>query len=783
MCPACREGPAPRDGDVPVHGHRGLDAAAARARAGRVRRRARGAPARCSAPPSPRTGVEIDTQGDAFFVAFPTADGAASAAPAGTDELSGGPIRVRIGLHTGAPTVAHEGYVGVGVHRGRAIAALAHGGQVVVSPTTAALLDSRPLADLGLHRLKDFDGATRLFQLGGGEFPDVRTPGSVSLPDPATAFIGREQELLDAIGLVFERDPRVLTVVGPGRHRQDALRDRARPAARRGGRRRNRVHPARPASRSRPRRPGPGGGTRRRDGRRRVDRRQASGKRTHVVLDNVEQLLPAAAAPLAALAEAAPSLRLLVTSREALRIGAETELDLPPLPADDAAELFVTRARAMRGDVTRSATVDELCERLDRLPLALELAAARVKLLSPEALLQRLGERLDLPAPRDADPRHATLNATIAWSYELLTDAERVLFARIAVFRGGCTLEAAERVCGADLDTLASLLDKSLLRRLATDGLDRFWMLETIREFALARLAESGAGDTLRRAHAEWLLDLTTHVPRGAAHEILSREQLDLLTPELDNVRAALEWALAGDPALGLELAVSLEEFWVIREPFEGAGWEERLLEAASDAPPHLRASGLRALAGALDIVGEHDRAAPLYQASLELFEQLDDDAEAAYVRFRIGANHVNREEHEVGWPLIEASLRTSDASKSRHVRCRRCPFWRGRPAGRTISTAPSGCPAKRSCWLVRSAGCGGWATSSSTPPSSNAAVATPLLPPGMRARRLPSRARSATACTRSSRLQSSRALQPRSPTPSRPAGSGARSSARRRSA
>ncbi len=381
------------------------------------------------------------------------------------------------------------------------------------------------------------------------------------------------------------------------------------------------------------------------------------GKRTHVVLDNVEQLLPAAAAPLAALAEAAPSLRLLVTSREALRIGAETELDLPPLPADDAAELFVTRARAMRGDVTRSATVDELCERLDRLPLALELAAARVKLLSPEALLQRLGERLDLPAPRDADPRHATLNATIAWSYELLTDAERVLFARIAVFRGGCTLEAAERVCGADLDTLASLLDKSLLRRLATDGLDRFWMLETIREFALARLAESGAGDTLRRAHAEWLLDLTTHVPRGAAHEILSREQLDLLTPELDNVRAALEWALAGDPALGLELAVSLEEFWVIREPFEGAGWEERLLEAASDAPPHLRASGLRALAGALDIVGEHDRAAPLYQASLELFEQLDDDAEAAYVRFRIGANHVNREEHEVGWPLIEASL------------------------------------------------------------------------------------------------------------------------------
>src|SRR5262245_12602065 len=152
-------------------------------------------------------GVEVDTQGDAFFVAFPTADRAADAAEAGVAALASGPIRVRMGLHTGAPTVTGEGYVGVDVHRGARVAALAHGGQIVVSPTTAALLQDRSLRDLGPHRLKDFDGATRLQQLGSGEFPPLRTPGSVDLPAPATRFLGREQELFQAVSLVYDRDP------------------------------------------------------------------------------------------------------------------------------------------------------------------------------------------------------------------------------------------------------------------------------------------------------------------------------------------------------------------------------------------------------------------------------------------------------------------------------------------------------------------------------------------------------------------------------------------------
>jgi predicted ATPase/class 3 adenylate cyclase len=602
-------------------------------------------------------GVEVDTQGDAFFVAFPTADGAAAAALAANEALGGGPIHVRMGLHTGAPAVTDEGYVGIDVHRGARVAALAHGGQIVLSPATAALVDGSPLRDLGPHRLKDFEGAARLFQLGPGQFPVLRTPGSVDLPTPATTFIGRERELLDGISVVFDRDPRVLTIVGPGgtgktRFVIELARLLAEEAE--GGTLFVPLAPLRDPALVLPALAEALGAE---AGDVEAIAGRLRGKRTHVVLDNVEQLLPDAARYIAGLADAAPSLRLLVTSREALRIGAETQLELPPLPADDAADLFVSRARSVRPDVDRSAVVDELCERLDHLPLAVELAAARTKLLSPEALLQRLAARLDLPAPRDADPRHATLNATIAWSYDLLDKAERRLFARLAVFRGGCTLEAAEEVCSADLDTLASLLDKSLLRRRqAGDGSDRFWMLETIREFAGNRLSELGDMEAVQRAHALRLLELATRAG-STEYETMGRAQLDLIAAELDNVRAALDWCLASDPTLGLELAVALEGFWVIREPVEGAGWEARMLDSASDAPPELRAAGWRALGGAFDIVGERDRAEPCYRESLELFERIGDEEEIAFLRFRLGANAVNRGDTEAGWPLIEASL------------------------------------------------------------------------------------------------------------------------------
>jgi predicted ATPase/class 3 adenylate cyclase len=575
-------------------------------------------------------GTEVDTQGDAFFVVFPTAGGAAAAAQAARDELAGGPVHVRMGLHTGVPTPTPEGYVGLDVHRGARIAALAHGEQILVSPSTAALLDSESLRDLGQHRLKDFDGAVRLYQLGDRAFPPLRTPGSVELPDPVTRFLGRERELFDAVSLVYERDPRVLTVVGPGgtgktRFAIELARLLGDDAG--GGTVFVPLAPLRDAEFVLPMV---------------ADRLGASSpdpaavaarvgeRRTHVVCDNLEHLLPAAARPLAELVAAVPSLRLFATSREPLRIQGEAELDLPPLVRDEAVELFCERARAVRPDLTATDTVVQLCDRLDGLPLALELAAARTKLLAPEALLERLADRLDaLKGTRDAEERHLTLRATIAWSYDLLDEDERWLFAKLGVFRGGCTLETAEVVCDADLDTLASLLDKSLLRRrTGLLGEERFWMLETIREYAVERLRESGLEDDLRRRHAERMLQTA----REAGGEMEVVADVSFALAEREDLRAALDWAEQNDATLGLELAVELQGFWNAASPKEGFERIQRLLTRAGDIPTQLRARALRGQGGAADLAGHDELAEQLTKESLELYRHVGDDRGMAVV-------------------------------------------------------------------------------------------------------------------------------------------------------
>ncbi|MGL6279552.1 MAG: ATP-binding protein, partial [Gaiella sp.] len=373
----------------------------------------------------------------------------------------------------------------------------------------------------------------------------------------------------------------------------------------------------------------------------------------------LEQLLPDVARPLAELLAAAPALRLLVTSREPVRIAGESQLDLPPLGEEDAVILFLERAQAIRPDVVDTPAVHELARRLDGLPLALELAAARVKLLGPEQVLERIGQRLDLlKGGRDADERHATLRATIAWSHDLLDDRERELFARLAIFRGGCPLDDAEAVCDADLDTLASLLDKSLVRRrVDPDGVERFWMLETIREFARERLDESGEEDALRRRQADRLIDLADRAGTRAVIDAPRAWSFDLVAPQIDNVRAVLDWALDHDPHRGLRLATWLEAFWVVRDPFEGATWLERLIARTPTADRELRAAACRSLAGTLDIVGEPERAAPWYQESLTLFTACGAEIDAAHLRFRIGANAFNRGDSDTAWPAIERSL------------------------------------------------------------------------------------------------------------------------------
>jgi len=601
-------------------------------------------------------GVEVDTQGDAFFVAFPTAPAATAAARAGARDLEGGRIRVRMGLHTGAPTHTAEGYVGVDVHRGARVAALAHGGQILVSPTTAALVDDDNLLDLGTHRLKDFEGVTRLFQLGLEEFPPLRTPGSVELPTPASDFLGREQELFDAVSVVYERDPRVFSVLGPGgtgktRFALELCRLLAEDAD--GGTVFCALAPLREpelvlatiAERLGATSPEVGA----------ISARVGE-KRTHVLVDNLEHLLPDAASQLAELTEAAPSLRLVVTSREALRIQGETELDLPPLSESEAVALFIARARAVRPDLEEDDAVGALCARLDRLPLALELAASRTKLLAPKALLARLGESLDLlKGTRDANARHSTLRATIAWSHDLLDVNEQRLFRRLAAFRGGSTLETAEAVCEADLDTLASLLDKSLIRR-RTGRLaeERYWMLETIREFAKERLEESPEAEEIRRLHADRMLEIahSAHLTEDDDE----RFRLPLVLAEEQDMRAAVDWASDNDLELALQLIVALENFWNVHAPREIVHRLDDLLPRAGGAPPKLRAAALRVRGGALHVDGDFESCDVAYEESLALYRELGNERGIAGMLQRLANSAFHRGEFEKSRALLAES-------------------------------------------------------------------------------------------------------------------------------
>ena len=554
------------------------------------RRRLRGALAA-------QAGVEVDTQGDAFFYAFPTAPGALRAAADATEALASGPIRVRIGIHTGTPLLTEEGYVGTDVHRAARIAAAGHGGQVVVSAATAALTGTDGLRDLGEHRLKDLSAPERIYQLGDEDFPPLKTLYRTNLPIPATPFLGREQELAELRELVSRDDVRLLTLTGPGGT----------------GKTRLALQAAGEVSEDYP------------DGVFWVplaplrdpalvleQAAQALGakdgladhvadKRLLLLLDNFEHVVDAAPG-LSDLLAACPNLRLLVTSREVLRVPGEQAYPVPPLEPQDGTALFIARARAAKPDFEPDEAVPELCARLEQLPLALELAAARARILQPRQLLERLFDRLDLlKAGRGVDPRQQTLRATIEWSYELLDEDERHLFARLAVFAGGCTLEAAEAICKADLDTLQSMVDKSLVR--VRDG-DRFWMLETIREFALERLEASGAADDVRARHAGYFLALAEEAEPHLRE--YSNEWLDRLERELDNVRTALDYLEGAERYEELQrLAGSLPYLWGTRG-FLNEG--RRRTEAALTADERPTAARANALTAAADMaLGQGD--------------------------------------------------------------------------------------------------------------------------------------------------------------------------------
>ena len=495
------------------------------------------------------------------------------------------------------------------MHRAARIMSSAHGGQVVLSRETVELLPAGVFAlrDLGDHRFKDLGTPERVFQLGEGEHPRLKSLYRVTLPVPATPFLGREAELATVVELLTHPATRVLTLTGPGGTGKTRLALQA--AAEASDRFVDGITwvalaPLRDPALMLPTI------ARALDLTERADEPLAAtltrallGKKALLLLDNLEHLLPRAAQDLAALTTACPTLRLLTTSRESLRVQAETVWPVPPMSETDGEQLFLERAHAAGVDLTRDETVRVLCRRLDDLPLALELAAARTTVFTPTQLLDRIEQRLDLlKGGRDADPRQQTLRAAIEWSYQLLDPAEQSVYRALSVFAGGCTYDAAEHVTGADPDTLQSLLDKSLLRRRNDNDQPRYWMLETIREHAADTLATSEEEPPARAVHAGWYA-LLAHPDDGNPWSATT-DRVDALEADLDNLRVAFTlYETQGDATRALEMAVGLFPLWEIRDRIvEGDHWLETAL-----ALPGGERTTLRAMAfGARCSLGYH---------------------------------------------------------------------------------------------------------------------------------------------------------------------------------
>jgi predicted ATPase/class 3 adenylate cyclase len=595
-------------------------------------------------------GVEVATQGDGFFVVFASASAAVGAAAEGQRSLAAGPVRVRMGLHTGEPRLTDEGYVGMDVNRAARIAAAGHGGQVVVSETTRALLDAEfDFRDLGEHRLKDLSAPIRLFQLGRDEFPPLRSLSRAGLPVEPVPLLGRKKELGDLLRLLGRERARLVTITGPGGIGKTSLAVAAAAelvesfdegvvlvelaAIREHALVLPKIAEALAGE---------------------ADAAEQIGTRQLLlVLDNLEQVVEAAG-EIARLLSACPKLSVLTTSRESLRIAGEHEFPLKPLAEAPAVELFRQRAQAVlpqfAADYERLA---EICRRLDSLPLAIELAAARVKVLPPGELLKRLDRRLPVltGSRRDRPERQRTLRATIAWSYELCSAEEQQLFARLAVFSGGFTLDSAETVCKAELDTLASLLDKSLLRRDA----ERYSMLETLREYAVERLEESGEADGIRRRHAEYFIALA----EASGDERQGPGQAEVwhrFRTEWDNVRAALGWALeSGESELGLRLAGALGMVWLDQNvAVEGERWFRTLFENAESVDEEIRARALMVASMVAGVRSNFEQAASWGEESLAHFRATGSERGIAWGLTTMAVLPLERGQPESAGPMLE---------------------------------------------------------------------------------------------------------------------------------
>ena len=610
-------------------------------------------------------GVEVRTEGDSFFAVFATPAGAVRAAVAAQRGLTAHPwshrepLRVRMGLHTGEGVVGGDDYLGIDVNRAARIAAAGHGGQVLLSDATRGLVQhSLPegvsFRDLGDHRLKDIAHPERLHDLVieglPTGFPPPRTlevPWNV--PVERTRFIGRERELAALVDLV--RASRLVTITGSGGSGKTRLAIQVAAIVR------NEFADgvvfvdlaplADPALVPSSIAVAAGVQEQARIPIEETLRQGLADRQALLILDNFEHLTEAARV-VSSLLDAAPQLRSLVTSRVSLHLSGEQEFPVPPMavpPRDapverltegDAVALFVERARAVEPSFKAGEedvrSIAELCARLDGLPLAIELAASRVRALSPTAILDRLGGRLHLlgGGPRDAPRRHSTLEEAIRWSDELLDDAASAMLRRLAVFAGGWTLEAADAVAnpggelGADtLDLIEMLLEHGLIRR---DG-ERFRMLETVRAYAAERLGEEG--EEVRWRHARFFLDLAERAEPRITNPF-EHDTLAELSREHDNVRAALRWCVGHDLGTGFRIGAAVWRFWHLRGHLaEGEAAMERLLGAPGADATELavdRARGLIALAAVVYWQNDYTAARAAYEEARAIALELGAD-------------------------------------------------------------------------------------------------------------------------------------------------------------
>jgi predicted ATPase/class 3 adenylate cyclase len=655
--------------------------------------------------------VKTKGEGDSAFSVFTSPAQAVAAALELQQALAAepwplpAPLAVRVAIHAGEVQEREADFYGPVVNRCARLRAIGHGGQVLLSAVAAELVrDDLPkgayLRELGVHRLKDLAAPEQVFQLCHPDLP-VEFPPLLSLearpnnlPLQLTSFIGRDRELAGLRQqLVAHRLVTLTGIGGCGKTRLalqaaadalDAYPDgvwlvELAPLSEPSlvEQQLATVLGIREAAAT------SGPGARILTGRL-VD--HLASRHTLVLLDNCEHLVEACAALSMRLVGSCRELTVLATSREPLGVAGEATFGVPPLavdplnPADigsiEAVRLFVDRAKLVDPDFAltaeNAAAVARICRRLDGIPLAIELAAARTRSLSPQQLDARLGDRFRLLAggSRTSLPRHQTLRAAVEWSHRLLSGPEQVLFRRLAVFAGGCTLEAAEEVCAdGDLDVLllvVALVDRSLLVHEAAQG--RYRMLETIRQFAWDKLVEADEVEGLRARHRDWCLALAeaAEFATPAATAWLAR-----LAAEQDNFRAALEWdgPPGDDGAKRLRLGGALREFWWAQaQPGEGRHWLERALRAGPDAPAAARATALLG-AGLLAVEqGDMASAPSFFRQSHALYEQLGDRRGLAEALVGLGETAVVQGRYEEARPLLEQAVRDARAAGSQDL-------------------------------------------------------------------------------------------------------------------